>query len=64
MCHLRCNLCGQQFHRRDYYQRHLRAVHGAQDPGPGRLVLPEGVILLGEESQEALSLARDHPDSV
>ena len=29
--HLQCPACDRQFHRRDLYADHLRAVHGLQD---------------------------------
>ncbi|XP_070210789.1 serine/arginine repetitive matrix protein 1-like isoform X3 [Littorina saxatilis] len=37
-CHLQCPECGEQFHRRDYYQKHLWKAHLTQDPGPRRLL--------------------------
>ncbi|KAL8575155.1 hypothetical protein ACOMHN_055148 [Nucella lapillus] len=37
-CHLQCQECGEQFHRRDYYQKHLWKAHLTQDPGPRRLL--------------------------
>ncbi|XP_076469122.1 uncharacterized protein LOC143299655 isoform X5 [Babylonia areolata] len=44
-CHLQCGECGEQFHRRDYYQKHLWKAHLTQDPGPRRLLddVGEGV---------------------
>jgi hypothetical protein len=57
MCHLRCDLCGLEFHRRDYYQRHLRTVHDMQDPGAGRAVQEDDIVLLADMPLEMPVLA-------
>ena len=49
-CHLQCEECGEQFYRRDYYQKHLWRAHLAQDSGPRR-ILDDFVGVVSEGSQ-------------
>ena len=49
-CHLQCEECGEQFYRRDYYQKHLWRAHLTQDSGPRR-ILDDVAGVVGEGSQ-------------
>ena len=51
--HLQCQLCGQQFSRRDYYNTHVRTKHG-------RFELPIGGAVAGRTFHEAdVAVSRD-----
>lgn len=51
--HLQCQLCGQQFSRRDYYNTHVRTKHG-------RFELPIGGAVAGRAFHEAdVAVSRD-----